>query len=63
MPALRHAAEHDHAMDWQEHRVSGVAKHAIKQIKARYRPGSTYNPWDVRSLAEEQEIDEQESLD
>lgn len=63
LPALRHATEHDHELDLQEHRVSSCAKDAIKQIKARNREGSTYNPWDARSLAEERQITQQESLD
>ena len=63
LPTLRYAAGHDHEVDLQENLVSSVAKDAIKQIKARYRDGSTYNTWDVRSLAEEHQIDQQESLE
>lgn len=64
IPALRVAAEHDHAEDFHENRVSSVAKHAIKQIKARYREGGNPDRYrDVTSLAAEQQIEEQEDLD
>jgi HEAT repeat protein len=65
IPALKVAAEHDHAVDFlDENQVSDVAKHAVKQIKARYREGGNPNRYrDVTSLADEQRIEEQERLD
>jgi HEAT repeat protein len=64
IPALKVAAEHDHAVDFDEHQVSRLAKRAIKQIKARYREGGNPNRYrDVVSLTGEQEIEEKENLD
>jgi hypothetical protein len=64
LPVLKRAAEHDHEKDFHENRVSSVAKDAIKQIKARYREGGNPNRYrDVVSLAEEEQIEEEENLD
>lgn len=64
LPALRYAAEHDHERDFDGDPVSSIAKHAIKQIKARYKEGGNPNRYrDVVSLAEEQQIEEQENID
>ena len=59
--SLKQAAETDHAYDLQGYQVSHLARHAIKQIKARNRPDAPpYDPFAPRSLKMEMEIDEQE---
>lgn len=64
LPALKRAAEHDHESDFHENRISSVAKHAIRQIKARYREGGNPDRYrDVAFLGDELRIDEQEDLD
>jgi hypothetical protein len=66
LPALKHAAEHDHECETVTDRndmVSVCAQMAIKYLKARHRPGSAYQPGRLRSLAEAQAIDEEETLD
>lgn len=60
LPALRHAALHDHAQDDQGYIVSYSAEMAIKTMNYRSRHNATYDPFGARSLVELIEIDEQE---